>query len=310
MQVAFGRDTPRMTRSLRSIALGLIVLLPCACGPAPTPATATDPTPRAQAATKPAQAVRELTAHLRANDLEAFANAAVPPAVHARLQQAWREGRTRWPLDEFPFGRKLPSMLGALARPGSETQLQAIFDRQFAGAGPELNKAATSLGLFGAQFIEREGDYSEDEREHYAQLVAAASDWGSRAPLADRQRAKVALVTLAAAARRTGLATEDDFRKAGMDASLRRIAGFSAAVKQVLRRYGLDLDADLDTLDATLVQQTGDHARVRMRYRFAGSDIDTLVALQRIDGRWYLDDLLRHAEAAVAPAAASPAARR
>ena len=125
-------------------------------------------------------------------------------------------------------------------------------------------------------------------------------------PSPDRQRARQSIGQLAAAARRTGLASEDSFRDAGMAASLRRIAGFSAAVKQVLVRYGLDIDAGLDTLDATLLQQTGDTARVRMRYRFAGRDIDTVVSLRRIDGRWYLDDFLRHAEAAVA----TPPARR
>ena len=91
------------------------------------------------------------------------------------------------------------------------------------------------------------------------------------------------------------------------------MSGFAAAFKQVLARYGLDLDAGLATLDATLVQQTGDAARVRMRYRFADRDIDTVVSLRRIDGRWYLEDFLRHAEAAIArpvPAAGTTPPRR
>jgi hypothetical protein len=278
-----------------------------ACGPGPDEG----PEPKAPkplAATKPAQAVRQLTAHLRANDFEAFTREAVPPALHVRLQAAWREGRTRWPLDELPFGRKLPAMLGALAKPGSEARLQSIFDRQFAGAERELHNTAASLGLFGAQYIAHDPTYSEDEKQHYTQLVAAASAWGTRAPLADRQRAKQSIGQLAGAARRTGLASEADFAKAGMAASLRKMGGFSAAVKRVLARYGLDVDAGLGTLDATLQQQTGDQARVRMRYRFAGQDIDTVVSLRRIDGRWYLEDYLRHAEDALGPPAEGVAA--
>ena len=283
------------------------LLLLCACLLLPgcrqdeAPAAATS-----DAAAKPAQAVRQLTAHLRTNDLEAFARDAVPPALHAQLEAAWHEGRTRWPLDELPFGRRLPGLLKSLAAPGSEARLQQVFDRQFAGADRQLHGAAASLGLFGAQYLEHEGDYSGDERQHYAQLIVAASEWGSRAPLADRQRAKQSLGQLAAAARRTKLDSEAAFREAGMDQSLRRVAGFAAAVKQVLRRYGLDLDADLATMEATLVQQTGDQARVRMRYRFAGQDIDAVVGLRRIDGRWYLDDFLRHAEAALAATPADP----
>lgn len=262
------------------------------------------------AARKPAQAVRQLTAHLRANELEAFALEAVPPALHAQLVMAWSEGRTRWPLDELPFGRRLPAMLDTLAAPGSEKKLQQTFDRQFAGATRELRSAASTLGQFGAQYIANEGDYSDDERQHYAQLLAAASQWGARAPLGDRERARQTIAELAIAARRTGLASEADFREAGMDASLRRVGPFAAALKRALARYGLDLDADLAGLEATLQQQTGDQARVRMRYRLAGQDIDTVVSLRRIDGRWYLSDYLRHAQAALArpPAAAAVAA--
>jgi hypothetical protein len=47
-----------------------------------------------------------------------------------------------------------------------------------------------------------------------------------------------------------------------------------------------------------------------MRYRLGDQDIDTVVSLRRIDGRWYLADYLRHAQAALArpPAQAAPIA--
>lgn len=262
------------------------------------------------AATRPAQAVRQLTAHLRNDELEAFAIEAVPPEMRARLQAAWKEGRTRWPLDELPFGSRLPEMLHALSEAGSEQALQATFDRQFANAAGELRSAALALGQFGAQYVASDtAGYSPDERQHYAQLIAAASRWAAAAPLSDRERARAAIAELAAAARRTRLASPEDFRDAGMDASLRRMGPFAAAFKRVLQRYGLDVDGGLATLDASLQQQTGDRATVRMRYRFAGADIDTTVSLERIDGRWYVSDYLRHAEAALAaPATPGPAA--
>ena len=276
---------PTTLRSAALLATFTSLLLAASCRPGDTDEPPPAP-PATAAATRPAQAVRQLTAHLRHNELEAFTIEAVPPALHARLQAAWKEGRTRWPLDELPFGRRLPSMLHALAEPGSETKLQATFDRQFAGAGRDLRSAAIALGQFGTQYIDsKAAPYSADERQHYAQLIAAASQWAAKAPLADRERARASIVQLAAAARRVRLAS-----------------------KLVLLRYGLDIDGGLGALDASLLQQTGDHATVRMRYRFAGQDIDTTVSLQRIAGRWYLSDYLRHAEAAVAaPLPATPA---
>ena len=272
-------------------ALGCLLLAACGPGQAPEDGTA------AKNAT-PAQVVRRLTTHLRHNDLEAFAREAVPPGLHDELDLAWREGRTRWPLDQLPFGSRLPQMLDSLAAPGAETRLQRIFDRQFAGADRELRAAARALGVFGAQYVGKEGDYSDDERQHYTQLIAATAQWGARAPLSDRERANAAIAALATAARRTGLTSEAAFRDAGIDSGLRRMGPFAAAFKRVVAGYGLRVDADLATLEATLQQQTGDTALVRMRYRWAGQPIDTVVAMQRIDGQWYVADFLRHARAA------------
>jgi hypothetical protein len=88
-----------------------------------------------------------------------------------------------------------------------------------------------------------------------------------------------------------------------MAASLRRMGRFQGVFKQALRVYGLDLDASLDGLRASLQQQTGDTATVRMRYQLDGQPVDALVSLQRVEGRWYLADYLRHARAAVASGA-------
>ena len=260
--------------------------------------------PVAGTTTRPAQAVRLLASRLRANDLVGFTRAAVPPALHQRLDAGWRDGRSRWPLDEVPLDERLPAMLATLSAPGSEARLQATFDRQFARADKELKAAAVSLGMFGMQYVRSEGDYSEAEREHHLQDIAALSRWGMTAPLADPPRARITIAQLARAARRAGIDADEDFGRLGMEASLARLGPFLAALKQGFARYGLDLDATLDRVQATLLDQTGDTARVRLRYRLGEGEVDTVLALQRIDGHWYLRDYLRHAEASLQPDAA------
>jgi hypothetical protein len=278
-----------------------------ACQRPSAPASVTPVAPAAAA--RPAQSVQLLTRHLRDNDLAAFARDAVPPDLHAQLEAAWTAGRTRWPLDELPFDDRLPGMLAGLSAPGAETRLQRGFDQQFARAPMQIKGAAVSLGLFGAQYIAGQGDYSDDERQHYAQLIQAASRWAASAPLSDAARARASITALAAAARSARLASPADFRAAGLDQSLRRIGAFERVLKHVLASYGLDLDADLAGMRATLQQQTGDSARVRMQYRFAGQDIDTVVSVQRVDGHWYVADFLRHARVAVAGSAMPTATR-
>lgn len=287
---------------LASAALACVV---AACSPDPqAPAAA----PARGDISRPVLAVQLLSRHLRDNDFAAFARDAVPPALHARLEQAWREDRSRWPLDELPFDDHIPAVLAALAAENAETTLREDFERQFAGAGGEIRAAATTLGVFGVQYVDHQGDFSPAERAHYAQLVTAVARWAQRAPLAERERAHPAITRLVTAVRAADLADTQAWSGAGMEASLRRIGAFCGEAKAVLASYGLSLDESLDGLEASLHMQAGDYAEVRMRYLLAGTPIDALVPVERHGGQWYVSDFLRHAEAAagVPPRPASP----
>lgn len=275
--------------------LALLAML-TACRPTPAPEGEAVPT-------RPSAAVQQLVDDLRRNDLEAYARHALPAPLHAQMVGAWREGRTIWPLTELPLDDRVPGFITALAAPGAEKSLLAAFNRQFAGAQRELRATASTLGLFATQYVGGAEEYGEQERGHYVQVVAALSQWGQQAPLSDPKRAKQAIAPLVAAARLTGLAGQGAFPTTGMERSLRRLGPFLARFKQVMRGYGLDLDVALDSVRVDLLEQTGDTARLRLRYALAGQPIDAIVRVERRDGRWYLSDLLRHAQAqAAAPA--------
>lgn len=288
------RATAALTLAAALVAAG--------CQRAPAPVI--EPTP-----TEPTLAVDQLIRDLRHNDLVAWSRHAVPPNLHARLDAAWTEGRTRWPLTELPLDDRLPAFLDALAAPDADRRLLAVYRRQFSGASAELRSAAATLGLFATQYLRNEGDYSPDERAHYIQLVSAVSRWGQRAPLGDLQRARQTIPMLTAAARQTGLAGGPQrFRDLGMERSLERLGPFFERFKQVLRTYALDLDADLGTARTSLIERDGDHARVRLTYSLAGQAITAELAVERIDGHWYLTDALRHARAEADRPAATAAA--
>ena len=279
---------PALLAALLALAAG------CGGGERVTPAVATEPT----------DAVALLTRHLRDNDLQAFARDAVPPPLRPQLAAAWQAGRTRWPLEELPFDHKIPGMLAVLAADKADIRLRRSFEGQFANAHGEIRAAAKSLGLFGVKFVQSDAALSAEERAHYAQLVAVLGDWGMRAKLGDPKRARGTIARLTLTARQSGLREEADFQRLGMDDSLRRLGPVIAALKESLRTYDLDLDRSLDTMTLSLVSREGDLARVRMRYPLDGKTIDTVVTVERIDGRWYLSDFLRHARAAAALAPA------
>ena len=281
---------PIPIRVLAGALLALFALAGCERALPPAGNTAAPPA-------LPAQAVQQLVDDLRRDDLAGYARHAVPPELYARLETAWAEGRTLWPLTELPLDAKFQGFLTALAEPRSEEKLLSAYRRQFAGAHTEIRNAAATLGLFTAQYVANEDGYSETERDHYRQLIAALAKWGQRAPLGDPKRARQAIPQVTLAARSTGLGGAEGLRRAGMGRSLQRLGPFFVRVERVLAQYGLDFDAALAGMRVTLAEQTGDRARVRLQYTLAGQPIDAYVLVERRRGRWYLTDLLRRAEA-------------
>ena len=260
--------------------------------------------PQAQAARKPVDAVNVLRDRLLARDGAGFARLAVPPALHARLADGWRDGRSRWPLDELPLDAKLPKMLATLQEKNAESKLMATFRRQFAGADKDIDQAIRTLVLFGGEYVQKEADYSPEERDHVAQALVAVGDWARAAPLSDPKHAQPFFGALVAAANRSGIdgkAGSAAYAALGMQGSLSRLSPFIATLLAQLRtQYGLDVDATLRGMDVRLLEQTGDTARLRLRYTLAGQAIDAIVPVVRIDGHWYLADFVRRTEASLA----------
>lgn len=259
--------------------------------------------PLLRPAQKPVDAVNLLRERLLARDGAGFARLAVPPSIHAQLVEGWTQGRTRWPLDELPLDVRLPKMLASLQEKHAESKLMATFRRQFAGADRDIDQAIRTLVVFGGEYVQKEAAYTPEERDHVAQAIAALGDWALRAPLSDPQRAQPFFAALVAAAQRSGIdgkAGNAAFAALGMEASLNRLSPFLATLLAQLRsQYGLDVDASLRGMQVRLIDQTGDSARLRLRYRLGGRDIDAIVPAVRIDGHWYLADFVRRAEASL-----------
>lgn len=236
---------------------------------------------------EPAAAMQSMTVPLRRNDLVAYTRIRVTPAQYTQLEAAWRSGASRWPLTELPLPNETGALLGSLSAPDAERRLQQAFDAQLAGQAQGIAQAAQSLGRFGVQYLRSRNDYQPEQRAHYMQLVDALSAWAARAPLADRPRARASIADLVAAARATGITSDADLQRLGMEESLRRLGPFWAACKKVLERYALSIDGSLDALRTGLISQDGDRAQVRLRYPLAARDIDLTVALIKRDGHWY-----------------------
>lgn len=286
------------------LACCVLCLLPaCQRQTAPGDENAPGRTPPAPAI-HPADAVYVLRDRLLARDGAGFARVAVPPSLQPALQQAWRSGHSRWPVDELPLDARLPAMLAALQAPHAEQTLMATFHQQFAHADADIDQAIRTLTVFASEYIARDPDYSPEQRQHLDQVILALGRWALAAPLADPQRAQRFFSILTAAAARTGIDARAGWpalAALGMTQSLNRLSAFFATLlAQLHQQYGLDLDGALHSLHVTLLEQTGDRARLRLQYVLAGTPIDAIVPAVRIDGHWYLADIVADAQRALA----------
>ena len=282
---------------------GTALLLLAACG-------RNDTTALQGAATEPAAAVRQLADYLQQGDLAGFARAAVPPAEHAQLVQAWSDGDSLWPLTSLPLDDHLPELLAVLAADNAEAELQRAFKAQFEGQGSNLRQTAHSLGMFGTQYVGHQGDYTPLQREHYRQLVAGLSRWASQAPLSDPALAKAAITRLTAVVAASGLDGVAALQAAGMEPALEQLGPVQQAVLEVLASYELDLRQSLAGLQVGLLQEQGDQALVQVEYPLAGQQVSFQAQMQRVDGRWYMTQNLADARRALAVAEQARAQRQ
>lgn len=253
-------------------------------------------------AAEPVAALQQIDRQVADNDLVGYARVSVPPRQYARLQAAWADGHSRWPLTDLPLDGQLLPMLATLSAPDAPQRLQRSFDAQIAGQATGVRQAAHSMGLFGVQYLRNQTDYSESERAHYSQVVDVLSRWAAAAPLTDKQRAKTTITLLTATAHTVGLSTDAQLQAAGMEETLRRLGPFARAFKTALASYGLSLDAALTGLRGEVVSQQGDTAVLRIQYPLAGEQIEAQVRMARRDGHWYLARTLEETDALLAAA--------
>lgn len=259
-------------------------------------------------AAEPVAALQQLARHVAENDLVGYARASVPPAHYTRLDAAWAQGHSRWPLTELPLEGQLLPMLAALSQADAPQRLQRSFDTQIAGQATGVRQAAHSMGLFGVQYLRNQSDYTDAQRAHYSQVVDALSRWAAAAPLTDKQRAKTTITLLTATARTAGLSTDEQLQAAGMEGALRRLAPFFKAFKTALASYGLSLDGALTGLRGELVSLLGNDAVVRVQYPLGSEQIEAQVRMTRRDGHWYVSRTLEEADALLQAAEAAEAA--
>lgn len=292
-----------MTRFPNARALAALLLLAFAlagCRREP------EPEALARAPGDPVSAVEAQAEALQDNDLVRFSRLGLPPALHARTEALWNQRVAEAPPADPEEALEYAEMMARLMADDAEAQLMrelepklAQFEAEMAGQWPLMQATA---GIFLNAAIEANTELDAAQKAHGQSLVSALLDWAEPALIADRERARRAIAALSRTARELNLPTLEDARSLEMMPAMEKGSIALAGLKEAALAYGLDLDASLEGMQAELLEQEGDQARVQVRYPLLGETVRFEMDLVRVDGGWYGAEAIRQAEADLAEA--------
>jgi hypothetical protein len=252
----------------------------------------------------PVAAVQGLAQALRDDDLLRYSKLSMPPDLHKRTEQRWRERLPTAPPPTAAQQRDYARWMQRLTAPDAEEKLYARFDKRMKKFEPELASQWPLMQATGGMFlnglVKANDGLSPGEKQHASAVGTALLAWLTPELVADRARAKKAIAVLADGARELELPTLADTRKLEMRETLDKGSEVLKASKKIARIYGVDANASLAAVQARVLSASGDTATMEVSYPLLGQTVRFQMELLRRDGRWYPADSVRAAEADLA----------
>jgi hypothetical protein len=292
--------TPKLPlRALLALLLLTLVLAAC---------RREAPADQARAPGDPVEAVEAMAAALRQNDLVRYSHLSLPADLHARSAALWDRRAAEAEPASAEDAEKYDRLMARLLAPDAEEDLGREMDEQLArleqeigGQWPLMQATAT---IFLSAAIQANTELSADEKTHSTEVATQLIDWADPALFTDRERGRQAIAVAIDTARALDLPTLAEARALSHEPAMAKGGIALAGTKDLLKVYGLDVDAMLDGVAAELVAAEGDTARVKVSYPLQGKTVSFEMDMVKRDGAWYGATAIRDAEADLAEAEA------
>lgn len=302
----------KFNRAALLLALALAALV-AACGKKEEQAT-TAAAPVVAPAVTPDAAVMASVRALRANDINGFLVAALPPGEVAKMKTDWAKNLTKDPITDEDR-KKFSDQMTKLTAPGAEDKLYADIEPQLKKFDQESAAQMPMMIAMGQGFmqssIQQSKDMNDEQKKQAAALIDAGGKWAQGVKFTDPALVKGAIAAICKTARDLNLKSLDDVRALTYDQGMIKAGIAMGGLKQVLAVYGLQIDRSLDSIKAETVGTTGDVAKVKVTYTAFDQPFSSESDLVKVDGKWYgkqaIEKWQSH-EAEAAATAANPAA--
>ena len=281
------------TQFLRSVLVLALIALVFGCSnpppPAQTASSVAAPAPAAAATAPDATIIASIHA-LRANNVAALLDNALPPGELVKLKADWNKDFNKDPITDEDR-RKFSEEMGKLTAPGAEDKLFAEIQPQLKAFEQQSAQQMPMMIAMGQGFIQsaiqQNKDLTEPQKQQTQALLDATAKWAQTAKFTDAAFAKQAIGVICKGARDLNLKTLDEVRALNYDQAMQKAGIVLGAFKQLLGVYGLSMDKALDSVKAETVSTTGDTAKVKVSYTAFDQPFTTESDLRKVDGKWY-----------------------
>lgn len=255
----------------------------------------------------PAETVLEQARKLREGDLAALVQLAVPPAQYEQLKAEWPSRVKDDPAseeDRREFAEAMAKMTAADAEQALYAELEPALAKAEAEMGAQLPLMVGMGRGFAVQAINESSKLSAEQKQQATDFLDAFAKWVEGAQFFDREKARQAIAGAVATARKLELKTLEELEKLDFEQAMQKAGTAYLGVRDLLKVYGLDLDAALASVEGRVKSEQGDEAVVEVSYRLFDQPLNFETKMTRRDGRWYGSEALEEIEKA---AAAQPA---
>ena len=233
---------------------------------------------------------RQIMQSLVEPDMQLYRERTLPPEQLAALKQNWPAVRSKLALnagEQATFNKLLTRFTENKAEKHLQRDLNAKIKRLSTEINTKWPLMQTSLDLLMQGWVESSQQLSSSEKAHSRALVAAIISQMPAEWLQNKELREQAFAQMVVIARELEIDNYNQFNQLSYKQFNDKLAHLIEGLKDLGLVYGLDWNASQAQLQVKVLEQSGNKAKVQIRYPLGKKWVEFSMDLIEQDGHWY-----------------------
>lgn len=233
---------------------------------------------------------RQIMQSLVEPDMQLYRERTLPPEQLATLKQNWPAVRSKLALnagEQATFNKLLTRFTENKAEKHLQRDLNAKIKRLSTEINTKWPLMQTSLDLLMQGWVESSQQLSSSEKAHSRALVAAIISQMPAEWLQNKELREQAFAQMVIIARELEIDNYSQFNQLSYKQFNDKLAHLIRGLKNLGLVYGLDWNASQAQLQVKVLEQSGNKAKVQIRYPLGKKWVEFSMDLIEQDGHWY-----------------------